>query len=115
MISNDVWLAISTFPDAEIAGTIAQQLVTAQLAACANVLPGARSIYRWRGKVENASETIVLFKTTRARFAELQNRLKELHPYDVPEIVALPVVDGLPAYLAWVNESCETPSVAKID
>lgn len=102
----EVLLVISTFPEADLAGRIAEQLVTEQLAACANILPGARSIYRWQGKVENAAETLVLLKTTRARFPELQSKLQQLHPYDVPEIMAFPASDGLPAYLAWVQESC---------
>ena len=107
MQADDVWLVISTFPDADVAGQVAEQLVTERLAACANILPGVRSVYRWQGSVETASETLVYLKTTRAGFAELQTRLTALHPFDVPEIVALPLAAGSPAYFAWVTESCD--------
>ena|SRR5215211_710229 len=110
MKTDDVLLVISTFPEAEGAARIAEQLVTERLVACANILPSARSIYRWKGKMESAAETIVLFKTTRARFAEVKTKLNQLHPYDVPEIIAFPASDGLPAYLAWVEESCAPPA-----
>jgi len=105
-MSEQVLLALSTFPDAETARRIAQQLVTERLAACANLTPAVESIYRWEGKVEQAEETLVLFKTTRARFPALQAKLKSLHPYDVPELIAVAVQDGLPDYLRWVAESC---------
>ena len=105
-MSEQVLLALSTFPDAETARRIAQQLVTERLAACANLTPAVESIYRWEGKVEQAEETLVLFKTTRARFPALQAKLKSLHPYDVPELIAVEVQDGLPDYLRWVAESC---------
>ena len=105
-MTDDALLVMSTFPDAETARRIARELVTEHLAACANLLPAVQSIYRWEGKVEEATETMVFFKTTRARFAELQARLKAAHPYDVPEIIALPIGDGQPEYLRWVRESC---------
>ncbi|MBA2241399.1 MAG: divalent-cation tolerance protein CutA, partial [Chthoniobacterales bacterium] len=69
-------------------------------------LPAVRSIYRWEGRIEESSETLVLFKTTRNRFDDLQRRLRALHSYEVPEIVALPLAEGLPEYLRWVGESC---------
>jgi len=102
----DVLLVISTFPDAETAGRIARELVIEKLAACANIAQPVHSIYRWQGKVEDASETMVFFKTTPQRFARFQAKLRSLHPYDVPEIISLPVPDGLPDYLRWVSESC---------
>ncbi|HMJ06650.1 MAG TPA: divalent-cation tolerance protein CutA [Chthoniobacterales bacterium] len=105
-MAADVLLALSTFPDAETARRIARELVTERVTACANVLPAIQSVYRWEGEVQEAEETLVLFKTTRARFPELQTRLQSLHPYDVPEIIALEVVDGLPDYLRWLVESC---------
>src|SRR5215213_1626757 len=108
MKTDDVLLVISTFPEVEGAARIAEQLVTERLVACANILPGVRSIYRWKEVVEEASETAVIFKTTRSRWVELQQKLRELHPYEVPEIVALNVADGFPAYLQWVGESCAT-------
>jgi periplasmic divalent cation tolerance protein len=105
-MAADVLLVVSTFPDAETAGRIANELVTASLAACANILPPVRSIYRWHGKVEDANELLVFFKTSASRYPDFVARLKELHPYEVPEIIGLPVEQGLPEYLRWVNESC---------
>ena len=105
-MAEEILLALSTFPDAENAHSIAEQLVTDRLVACANILPAVQSIYRWEGKVEKAAETMVLFKTTESRLPALQAKLKTLHPYDVPEIVAVRVSDGLPEYLQWVSENC---------
>jgi periplasmic divalent cation tolerance protein len=104
-VNGRVSLVISTFPDAETAHRIATQLVTARLAACANVLPEVNSIYRWQGNVETASETLVLFKLASAGYDEFETKLKSLHPYDVPEIVAIEVTNGLPAYLQWAIEN----------
>src|ERR1700675_3091918 len=99
-------LACSTFPEIETARRIAQQLVTENLAACTNIIPAVESIYRWQGKIENAQETLVFFKTTAARYAAFQERLKLLHPYEVPEIICLRIADGLPEYLHWVDAGC---------
>ena len=106
---SEVLLAISTFPDRETATRIAEQLVSERLAACANIGADVQSIYQWEGKVERAQETIVFFKTTRLRYAEFEERLKALHPYDVPEIICSSVTAGLPAYLEWVRECCANP------
>lgn len=103
---DEILLVFSTFPDAETARRIAQQLVTENLAACANIIPAIESIYRWQDKIENASETLVFFKTTAGRSAAFQDKLKSLHPYDVPEIICLRIADGLPEYLKWVSASC---------
>lgn len=105
-MADEALLVISTFPDVETARRIARQLVTEHLAACANLVPSVQSIYHWEGKVEEAQETMVFFKTMGARFPELQARLKSLHPYDVPEIIALSLADGLPQYLRWVAQNC---------
>ena len=101
-------LAISTFPDAEVAQRVSHQLVEERLVACANILPRVQSIYRWEGKLETSEETVVFFKTTCERSNDLRSRLKELHPYDVPELIAFEIADGLPDYLRWISESCET-------
>ncbi len=77
-----------------------------KFAACANISAPVHSIYHWEGKLEEAGETMVFFKTTAARLGELQAQLRALHPYEVPEIVALPIADGLPEYLRWVSDSC---------
>jgi periplasmic divalent cation tolerance protein len=101
-----VILALATFPDAEKARDISRTLVGEKLAACANIIPQVESIYRWQGKIETSGEALVFFKTNDARWAEFQRRLRELHPYEVPEIVRLDIADGLPAYLDWVTQSC---------
>jgi periplasmic divalent cation tolerance protein len=105
-MSEETLLACSTFPEIETARRIARQLVTEKLAACANLVPAVESIYRWQGKIESGEETLVFFKTTGARFPAFQERLKSLHPYEVPEIVAWRIADGLPSYLRWVAENC---------
>jgi periplasmic divalent cation tolerance protein len=98
-------LVLVTGPDTGQLAQLASTLVEERLAACGNIIPGLRSIYRWEDKVNDDSEALLLLKTTGARYAELEARIKALHPYDVPEIIAFPVERGLPAYLAWVAES----------
>ena len=105
-MKEDALLAWSTFPDAETARRISQQLVAGKFAACANILPAVESIYRWKNKIENASETLVIFKTTVGRYPAFQTELKSRHPYEVPEIVCVRISDGLPEYLQWVSENC---------
>ena len=104
-MADEVLLAFSTFPDIETARRIARQLVTENYAACANVIPAIESIYRWQGKIEQGNETLVLFKTTAARSAAFQEKLKSLHPHDVPEIIFITVTTGLPDYLRWVIDN----------
>ncbi|HSI11806.1 MAG TPA: divalent-cation tolerance protein CutA [Chthoniobacter sp.] len=103
---NNVLIILTTWPDAEIARAAARKVVEEKLAACANVVPGVESIYRWQGNIETSSEVLVIFKTTPARYAALEARIRELHSYEVPEILSLPIGSGLPAYLGWVEESC---------
>ena len=102
-MNEETLLAFSAFPEIETARRIAQQLVTENLTACANIIPSVESIYQWQNKIENTSETLVLFKTTAARYSAFQDRLKSLHPYEVPEIICLRVADGLPEYMRWVS------------
>lgn len=104
-MGEEILLAFSTFPDIETARRIARQLVTENFAACANVIPVIESIYRWQSKVEQGNETLVLFKTAAARYPAFQEKLKSLHPYDVPEIIACRVDKALPEYLRWVIDS----------
>lgn len=99
-------IILTTWPDVESARAAAGKLVEEKLAACGNLVPGIESIYRWQGKIETSREVIVVFKTTAMRYAALEARIRELHSYEVPEILALPVGTGLPAYLRWVEESC---------
>jgi periplasmic divalent cation tolerance protein len=102
---SDVILIFCTCPDADEARRIAHELVTCRLAACVNILPSIESIYRWQGQVESAHEVLLLVKTLRERFSELQRRIIQLHSYDTPEIIAVPIADGLEKYLAWVGEN----------
>jgi periplasmic divalent cation tolerance protein len=104
-MSDEVVLAFSTFPDVETARRIARELVAENFAACANVIPKIESIYRWQGKIEQGDETLVLFKTTAARFAAFEEKLKSLHPYDVPEVISCKIEAGLSEYLRWVTEN----------
>jgi periplasmic divalent cation tolerance protein len=101
-----VLLALSTFPDRETAQRISNQLVTEKLAACANILPAIESVYRWKGKIETGNETLVFFKLSEDRQSAFQEKLRSLHPYEVPEIIFVPVSAGLPEYLRWVINNC---------
>jgi periplasmic divalent cation tolerance protein len=101
-----ILLALSTFPDSDTARQISDELVTGRFAACANILPSAESIYRWKDKIESGNETLVFFKLSEDQQSAFQNKLRSLHPYDVPEIVFVPISSGLPEYLRWVTENC---------
>ena len=105
-MAEKILLALSTFPDRETAQRISNQLVTEKFAACANILPAVESIYRWREKIETGNETLVFFKLSEDRQPAFQEKLRALHPYDVPEIIFVPVANGLPEYLRWVVDNC---------
>lgn len=111
MIDN-VLLVLTNCPDANVADRIARTLVEHKLAACVNRLPAVDSIYRWQGTVERAVEVPLLIKSTRERWPEIQEAIRALHPYELPEIVAIPVVAGLPAYLRWVVDETQPPLLA---
>ncbi len=98
-------IVLATAPDAGQAARIARELVERRLAACVNVLSGAASVYRWEGAIEESAEVLMIVKTTRARLAELERALLDLHPYDVPEFVALDAAHVEPRYQAWVRAS----------
>jgi periplasmic divalent cation tolerance protein len=98
----DILLVLTMVPDQAIAQKLAKELVGRRLAACVNLLAPARSVYRWQGTVESADELPVLIKTTGRQYATLEKAILELHPYELPEIIAVPVTQGLPAYLDWV-------------
>ncbi len=95
-------ICFCTCPDADVAERIATALVDERLAACVNVLPGITSVYRWQGKVERAGEVLILAKTTCGSLARLTERIVALHPYELPEVVAVEAAGGSPAYLAWI-------------
>jgi periplasmic divalent cation tolerance protein len=101
-------LALSTVATAGDAERIARAVVERRLAACVNVLPEVVSIYRWKGSVEREEERLLVMKTTSERFEALRRAIVELHPYEVPEVIALPVAAGHEPYLAWLDESCRT-------
>ena len=105
-MAEKVLLALSTFPDQQTARDISNELVTKRFAACANILPGIESIYRWKEQIESGNETLVLFKLSEERQSAFQEQLRSLHPYDVPEILFVPISTGLPEYLRWVIENC---------
>jgi periplasmic divalent cation tolerance protein len=105
-MAEKILLALSTFPDAEIARHISNQLVSERFAACANILPSVESIYRWKGKIESGNEVLVFFKVSEGQQSAFQDKLRSLHPYDVPEIIFVPVTTGLREYLQWVVENC---------
>jgi periplasmic divalent cation tolerance protein len=103
---QEILLALSTFPDAETARRISNQLVSQRLAACANILPAVESIYRWKDEIETGNETLVFFKLSEDSQSAFQAKLRTLHPYEVPEIIFVPVVGGLPEYVRWVADNC---------
>ena len=105
-MDEKILLALSTFPDAETARKISNQLVAEKFAACANILPGVESIYRWKDQIEAGNETLVLFKLSEDGQSAFQEKLRSLHPYEVPEIIFAKIDNGLPDYLRWVVENC---------
>lgn len=109
MNETDYVLVLTTLPADADAATFAHTLVETRLAACVNLLPGMESVYRWEGRVEQERERQLVIKTARSRVVALWERVRELHPYEVPEFIVLPIVDGNDAYLRWVGESTRTP------
>ena len=104
---NDIVLVITNLPDEQSAAKLAQQLVEARVAACVNQLAPCTSTYRWQGNIETATEVPLLIKTTRAAYPRLEQLIRTLHPYELPEIIAVPVIAGLPAYLGWVGRETD--------
>ncbi len=102
---TDVFVVLSTAASAEEGLGIGRRLVEERLAACVNVLPGARSVFRWEGAVQESDEALLVIKTRRERYPALARRIQELHPYEVPEVLALPVQAGATAYVEWVRAS----------
>jgi periplasmic divalent cation tolerance protein len=100
---TDKIVVLSTCASEEQAGRIARHLVEKRLAACVSILPGARSVYRWKEKVEDSAELVLLIKSRRDLFPTLRAEIEKLHTYEVPEVIALPIVDGSEAYLRWLD------------
>ena len=110
----DTLLVVTNLPDRESAEKLAALLIEGRLAACVNILAPCTSVYRWQGEIQQDEEHPLLIKTTKARYAELEASIRAHHPYELPEIIAVPVTGGLPAYLQWVesernNEPARAP------
>jgi len=101
---DEIVIVLTSLPDRAAAVKLAQELVTRRLAACVNVLAECTSVYRWKGAIDNAAEVPVLIKTRAGRYAEVEAVIRELHPYELPEIVAVPVRHGFDEYLQWVAD-----------
>ncbi|OQW93433.1 MAG: divalent-cation tolerance protein CutA [Beggiatoa sp. IS2] len=102
-MENDYQLLISTCPNREIADKLAYLLVEQRLAAGVNIVPAIHSIYEWQGKIVSAAEVLLLIKTRREQYAAIQQTILQHHPYQVPELIAIPIVTGSPNYLAWID------------
>jgi len=105
----DTIVVLITVPSQDVGGAIARAVVEEHLAACVNLVPGITSIFRWDGKVQTETEALLIVKTRPALFGDLAARVRTLHPYTVPEIIALPLAAGNQAYLDWVRESVRSP------
>lgn len=99
---EQILIVMTNLPNAQAAEAIASTLVEARLAACVNLLPAVQSVYRWDDKVERATEVTLLIKTTQRHYAALEAAIRAAHPYELPEVIALPVTTGLPSYLQWI-------------
>ena len=104
---TEMLLVFTTFEREEEAARVVRSLIEERLIACGNLLPGARSLYRWKGEVEDAREVVALLKTRKRDWSALVSRLHELHPYETPECVAVRVAAGAPKYLAWLEAALE--------
>lgn len=104
MKRHNYQLVLTTCPDATAAERIAHALVTERLAACVNILPIAKSIYLWKGQVESAAEQLLVIKSMARAYRSIQRRILELHPYELPEVIAVPIADGFADYLAWIHD-----------
>jgi periplasmic divalent cation tolerance protein len=105
---TDKIVVLSACPSQEEAAKLGRQLVERRLAACVSLAPGARSIYRWQGAVVETDETLLIIKSSRELFRQLKAELAKMHSYEVPEIIALPVVDGAESYLNWMERELQT-------
>jgi periplasmic divalent cation tolerance protein len=106
---TDKIIVLTTCDTARQAAKLARHLVEQRVAACVNILPKGRSIYRWNGKLEEAAEQLLMIKTRRDLFSSLRTEIEKLHSYEVPEIIAIPVVEGSDAYLGWIDQELTAP------
>lgn len=100
--AGQVFVVLVTVENLEEAVRIGEKMVDAKLAACANIISGIQSIYRWKGKVTKAQEVLIILKSTKSRYRALEKAIKTMHAYEIPEIIALPVTEGLDGYIGWV-------------
>jgi len=107
MIENSPCILFSTCPTLECAQDLAQTLVEQQLVAGVNLVPHIQSVYRWQGEIKNHEEVWLIMKTQLEHFIQIQEIFVQRHPYQVPELIALPITHGLPSYLAWIVASCQ--------
>ena len=107
-MSTGIRIVLCSCPDPDTAARIARQLLETRLAACVNLVPGLTSLYHWQGTLESAQETLLLIKTTEACYPSLETLILKHHPYELPEILAIPIEQGLSAYLEWVRQ-CVKP------
>lgn len=101
---TDMVMVLTNLPDDATAMALAEKLVACRVAACVNCMAPVQSVYHWQGRIERAYEIPILIKAPRANYPEIERLIREHHPYDVPEIIALPIVAGLPAYLQWIGD-----------
>lgn len=107
MVERGASVVLVTAPDAAVAEELVQALVQERLAACGNIVPGVQSIYRWEGTIQREVEVLIVLKTTAGQVPALIERVSALHPYEVPEVLEVPVQRGLDRYLGWIHESIE--------
>lgn len=105
-MANGIVIVFCTFPDVPTAGKVVRELVEQRLIACGNIIPQIQSVYRWHNEVESNEEALAMLKLPVEHYPAVEQKVRELHPYEVPEIIAVPVGKGLPGYLNWVSESC---------
>jgi periplasmic divalent cation tolerance protein len=105
-MSADHYLVLTTCPHETAAHELAGALLNERLAACINIIPGLRSVYRWKGELKEGAEVLLLIKAARAVYPRLEERIRASHPYELPEIIALDIAAGSAAYLAWIAENC---------
>ena len=105
MAGSAVCVVLVTCPPGRVARRLAEALISRRLAACVNIVPGMTSIFAWKGRVERARELLLVVKTTQGRFSALEQAVRKLHPYEVPEIISLPIRRGYPPYVRWIRES----------
>ncbi len=107
-MATDYQIVLNTCPDLVSAERLAKAILNQELAACVSMVPGIRSLYRWQGKIESSQEQLLVIKTKCSHYRSLEQLIQQLHPYELPEIIAVPIDQGLPSYLQWIDENLST-------